>query len=188
MNSTDSQSGAAPAPAPALAPGPAKSGAGKKVLIGCGAGCTLMMALVFGLLAYVVWQFESGAWPDSAVTAGEDLPEFVEELLLENQILEPGEQILYFYSMALTDYLEDGNVLTDRRVISYAMDEVKLNVSSATFEEILLIEPEYTEDFFEDTTLMVETEDEYIYLFLSTEDGQDRAFIEELERRIAQED
>ncbi|MHC4378821.1 MAG: hypothetical protein ACYS26_19640, partial [Planctomycetota bacterium] len=95
MNSTVSRPGAEPAPATA----PAKSGAGKKILIGCGAGCTLMMALVFGLVAYVTWQFASGAWPGTAVTAGEDLPDFVEELLLENQILEPGEEILYFYSL-----------------------------------------------------------------------------------------
>ncbi|MHC4376774.1 MAG: hypothetical protein ACYS26_09280, partial [Planctomycetota bacterium] len=126
-------------------------------------------------------------WPGTAVTAGEDLPDFEEELLLENQILEPGEQILYFYSLALTNYLDDGNVLTDRRVISYTMDTGKLGVSSATFDEILLIEPEYTEDAFGDTSLMVETEDEYIYLFLSSEEGKDRLFIEELERRIAQE-
>ncbi|MHC4895026.1 MAG: hypothetical protein ACYTFV_17110, partial [Planctomycetota bacterium] len=133
------------------------------------------------------WQFASGAWPGTAVTAGEDLPDFVEELLLENQILEPGEEILYFYSLALTNYLDDGNVLTDRRVISYTMDTGKLGVSSATFAEILLIEPEFSEDAFGDTSLMVETEDEYIYLFLSSEDGKDRLFIEELERRIAQE-
>lgn len=175
MNSTDSQ------PAPTRTQG----GAGRKILIGCGAGCTLILALVFGLVAYVAWQLGSGAWPDTAVTAGADLPEFVDELLVENQILEPGEQIIYFYSIAITDYLADGNVLTDRRVISYTRDAGELSVSSATFAEILLIEPEYGEGAFEDTGLMVETEDEFFFLLLSTEDGQDRVFIEELERRIA---
>lgn len=147
-----------------------------------------MMALVFGLAAYVTWQFASGTWPSTAVTAGEDLPDFVAELLAENQILEPGEEILYFYSLALTNYLDDGNVLTDRRVIRYTMDEGDLNVTAATFAEVLLIEPEYPEDALGDTSLKVQSEDELIYLFLSTENERDRAFIEELERRVARED
>ena len=163
------------------------SRAGKKLLMSCGASCTLAMALVFALLAYAAWQFESGAWPDTAVTAGEDLPDFVTNLLLENQILEPGEEILYFYSLAITDYLGDGNVLTDRRVISYSRSEDGMLFSAARFAEVERIESDYAQGALEDTALTVETEDGAIHLLLSTENGGDRVFVAELERRVAQE-
>lgn len=145
------------------------------------------MALAFGLVAYVAWQFESGAWPDTAVTPGEDLPDFVADLLLENQILEPGEEILYFYSVAITDDLGGGNVLTDRRFISYSRSEDGIPLSAASSSEVQRIETDYAQGTPEDTALMVETEDCAIHLLLSTESGGDRIFVAELERRVVQE-
>lgn len=172
--------------APPVPQPPARSGPslGLKLLLGCGAGCTLMFALVIGVVGFIAWKMGTGAWPDTVVTKGEDLPAFVEELLVDNQVIEPGEKILYFYSAAFTDYLDDGNVLTDRRVISYEKSDGELDIDSATFAEVIEIDPEYGQDLLDDTLLMVETEDDFFYLLLSSEEDMDEVFVRELKKQV----
>lgn len=172
-------SGASAPPAPG-------SGAGsKRRRIGC--GCVLLLLASLAGTCFLAWKVLSKSWPDSAVTPGNALPAFVGELLLENGVLLPEEQILYLYSAAFTDYMNDGNLLTDQRVISYERVDGEWTVDSATFGEVRVIDPLYSEKELVDTRLRIEADRGSFLLLLSTEDGLDQEFVRELKRRVAME-
>lgn len=157
----------------------------KRRRLGC--GCLLLLVLALACASFLAWKVLSKTWPDSAVTVGGELPEFVPDLLLDNGILRPEEQILFLYSAAFADYLVDGNLLTDQRVISYERVDGELRVYSANFDEVLSIDPLFSAKKLEDTRLSIETATGSFPLLLSTEGGLDQEFIRELRRRVAAE-
>ncbi|MHC4895025.1 MAG: hypothetical protein ACYTFV_17105 [Planctomycetota bacterium] len=169
----------------ASAPGTGSDLQVKRRRAGC--GCVLLLVLALTGASFLAWKVLSKTWPDSAVIVGDKLPAFVPELLLDNGILEPEERILFLYSAAFSDYLDDGNLLTDQRVISYERVDGELRVYSAAFDEVRSVDPLYSQKELEDTRLSIETASGAFPLLLSTEDGLDQEFIRELKRRVAGE-
>lgn len=124
--------------------------------------------------------------PDSVMIEGNDIPQRYAVKLRQQGILAEGELIEVFYSSGLLSILEDGNLMTDRRVISYEESEDEMLVLSATFEEvshILIAEDGAT---FRDALLEVVSKDgSSFYLYMTVEDQAHLRFMDELRRKIA---
>ncbi|MCH7977955.1 MAG: hypothetical protein IH935_03120, partial [Acidobacteria bacterium] len=95
-------------------------------------------------------------------------------------------RIEFFYSAGLYSILEDGNLLTENRVVSYETLDGELYVYSSTYPEIQDFDVEYSESFFDDTVLFVSmVSGEEFILILSAEDGRDKEFVSELQSRLS---
>ena len=147
--------------------------------------------LTIGLIAFItllVMAFaglgiaiNAGYIPDTKAVAGKDLPPALLERLRAEGIIEPDEEVLYFYSDDLLSILADGNLFTDRRVISYGQwEDPEVQSFSATYPEILAIEPRWSNSLFENSVLTVHTETHEFELWVANESKGDRKFYEKL--------
>lgn len=160
------------------------TGCFKAGLIGCGA-LFLLVAVSLGGLGLAL---ELGYLPAEVVQRGEDLSDRIRDRVTE-VALEDGETIVWFYSTALFDAGDDGNVLTDRRVISYWVDPEtdERVVESIPLGDVGFIEVEFVDDFLSDTTLWVWPRDgvepvDGVVLYLSAETDADHLFVHDLAR------
>jgi hypothetical protein len=120
--------------------------------------------------------------PDTRALYGSELPEAYRETLVEKGHIDSGEQVLFFYSAGIFSIEEDGNIATDRRVISYETREDTLWRESVPYEGIALLETTWSESALEDTVVTVTTADDRIFsLVISPEGGRDREFVEKIE-------
>lgn len=129
----------------------------------------------------------TGTLPSTEVLPGSRLPSHQVETLLSERIIDEGEQVEYFYSAGLFSILEDGNLLTDQRVISYFKNEQgELEIYELYLPEIsdviLIEEGSYLNDSI--YQLHGQTEDAWFNIVLSAEMGGDLEFIQRLKRLI----
>ncbi len=106
--------------------------------------------------------------------------------LERSAVVEPGERVLYFYSQGLFSFADDGNLLTDRRVISYWTDQEtgQLFVEDALFSDVEDTELEYG-NWVDPTVLtVVRSDSSQFILALSTEGKRDRLFLRKLEQLL----
>lgn len=140
------------------------------------------------LLAFVAAS-STGVIPSTQVTPGWMVWGHTKAFLERSEVLEPDEEIVYFYSAAPLSYEADGNLLTDRRVISYWTDDDtgEFFVESADFAEIRDIDVRRG-DWVTPTAVTVHRGDGSSFLVvLSAEDRRDRLFIDRVnELRTAQ--
>ena len=121
----------------------------------------------------------------SQALLGSEIPSAYQATLVEEGILRPEETILFFYSGGLFSILEDGNLLTDERVISYNGTEEDFWMASAPYGEIQDFEIEYSESVLSDTILTIYPQDnEEFVLYVSSEGGRDREFVAFLQSRL----
>lgn len=124
--------------------------------------------------------------PPSRVLRQSEIPPSYQVTLVEAGVLEPNERIEFFYSAGLYSILEDGNLLTENRVVSYETLDGELYVYSSTYPEIQDFDVEYSESFFDDTVLFISmVSGEEFILILSAEDGRDKEFVSELQSRLS---
>ncbi len=120
--------------------------------------------------------------PSTRVLYGSELPDRYRAGLVELGHVERGEQVLFFYSAGFFSIEEDGNLLTDRRVISYETRDAGLWRESVPYDGIREVEVVWSESALEETVVTVSTVDERVFsLVLSAEDGRDREFVEKLD-------
>ena len=144
------------------------------------------LAIIGVLLMGLGAMSEVGVIPSTAVLEGSELPSDQHSDLKRLGVLEEDEEVRYFYSAGLLSIEEDGNILTDRRVISYETFEDELFVASVAFSDIVEIVVEEKGDYLNDTILLIRTRyEEDIYLFLSAEEEGDERFIEALETAVS---
>jgi hypothetical protein len=125
-----------------------------------------------------------GVLPDSAVLTGDKVGARHIELLRSHDLLDPDETIVMFYSAGILSVLEDGNLLTDRRVVSYERVDEEIYLAEATYAEIAEIEILEQGGFFSETLILATTDEgDEILLLASTESDGDRRFVEELRSR-----
>lgn len=119
-----------------------------------------MVALVFvgfsGLGVYV----EVGESPETKILRHEEISSTYINWFTENNILEEGERVDYFYSAAVLSFKKDGNLLTNRRVISYYEDGKELIIAYAYFDEITSIIIEEKSSILLDATVKIEYAEE----------------------------
>jgi hypothetical protein len=156
---------------------------GRATAVGWSVRSVLATALGSVLLAFTTSGFFGP--PTKALPAGE-IPDAYVESLVEAGVLDPGERVEFFYSNGLFSILEDGNLFTDRRVVSYETADGELSLAAAGYDEIRDIDVEYSEGF-EPSTVTVSTQDggEFV-LLVSAEDGRDHEFVEQLQQHLPQ--
>jgi len=151
--------------------------------VGIPLGLIAIAAIGFGALTM------TGAVPSTEVLPGDKLPRSEIQTLLSEGIVEEDEKIEYFYSAGLASILDDGNLLTDRRVISYFInDENELEVYELFIPNIRNVELVQQGNYLNDSVYQVNSYDEDVWLWivLSTEAGGDVRFVEALRKKIDQ--
>ena len=111
--------------------------------------------------------------PDTMVLVEKDINDRIITAVNEAEPLRPDEQIKFFYSTALWSFSEEGNVITNQRLIVYGDAEDGERASLAVpYEMIQGIEVEEKGSPFEDALYRVRTFDDGEFWFvLSAEDG-----------------
>jgi hypothetical protein len=156
-----------------------------KLLLGCGTLVGLGLLALVAVLVAVGVGIETGDVPDTAALPAGKIPPRTIARLRSLGIVEPGETVLYFYSQAMWSVEGDGNLFTDRRVISYQKDEEGgLELFSATWDRVDDLTFENSDSWLEDSTITVFTDDgNWFVLLVSAEGGRDDDFYAKLERR-----
>ncbi|WP_417384036.1 hypothetical protein [Gimesia sp.] len=149
-------------------------------------GGIILSLVVLGLSLFGLGLIaESGALVNSAVITGDQLSESDLQLLLDEGIIRPDETVLYFYSAGITSISDDGNLLTDKRVVSYERIEGVLEVYAAKYEDVAEVIIVEEGNFIDDTIVEINTTDDDVFLLLLSplEEG-DQTFINELRSRV----
>jgi hypothetical protein len=121
--------------------------------------------------------------PASSVVRGDQLQPREREFFRAQRLVEPGEVIHYFYSGGMLSIKSDGNIVTDRRLISYFedSDDDEFVVQQARYADIKDLQVTYSTSFLEDTEVTVVTdEDEEFVLLFSAEERRDRECVDKL--------
>lgn len=98
----------------------------------------------------------------------------------------PGEKYLYFYSLGVANFSEDGNLITDQRVVSYSEEEGELFLAEARYADITDISVQQGKSFLDDTVITVHHDDEYddFDLWFSVKGKIDRRIVAYIRERI----
>lgn len=146
---------------------------------GFGAITALFVGGFISLLALL------GSFVPTKTLQPSEIPASFKETLVVEGIVEADENIRFFYSTGVFSILEEGNILTDRRVISYERHQKELYVASAHYSEIWNYNVEYSNGFLDDTSITVFTRDDAEFLlYASPEEGGDREFVDFLQSRL----
>lgn len=122
--------------------------------------------------------------PPAVVLTAPEIPGDYIPALQDLEILEPGEEVDYFYTNSKVDFRQNGNMLTNRRVISYQATQGNISFFAATYAEVIEIDVAFGRRTFEDTEVSITTvHGDHFYLVLSTEERRDRDFVDLLEKR-----
>ncbi|MEM7054137.1 MAG: hypothetical protein AAF446_06265, partial [Pseudomonadota bacterium] len=125
--------------------------------------------------------------PSTEVLAGDKLPRKEIQTLLSEGIIDSDEKVEYFYSAGLLSILEDGNLLTDRRVISYFKNDAdEIEIYELFFPDIRNFELIQQGSYLSDSIYQVNGygEDNWLIIYLSTEAGGDQRFIDALQQKL----
>ena len=125
--------------------------------------------------------------PSTRVLTGDEIPDAHIQYFRDVGLVAPDEEVLSFYSPALLSIRPEGAVLTDRGVAVYWTDlETGERLQGhAAFSEITGVEVEWSSnEYLIDSTVRVHLNDgSSLEFMLSAEEGGDREFVDELERR-----
>ena len=125
--------------------------------------------------------------PSTEVLSGSDVSIEDRDALMANGVIYADEKIELFYSYGLLSVLEGGNVLTDRAVITYFVDEYdKLTVYELEFDQIESVELYEKGNYLNNSIYKVNAfgEDNWFTVELSTEEGGDVRFVDALRERV----
>lgn len=140
--------------------------------------------LVLGLL-FVPLVMLGTLGPPTSVVTGAAMRASDMQYLVEAGLLEGNEEVLYFYSTGLFSSRGEGAFASNLGVTSYWTDPIteELMVAFLRYGEIVEIETNYSSHALEDTVVrIVGDEDSWFTFFLSSEDGGDRRFMDEVEK------
>ncbi len=128
--------------------------------------------------------------PETYVVTGEEIGEGQLAELHEAKIIDEGEEILLFGSSGIFSVLEEGNILTESRAVSYYEDGGELIVDSIEYGDIKEMYLSHDgEGWLEDTDIDIYgADEEYILtLMISAEGDGDERFIEVLKNKTGLE-
>jgi hypothetical protein len=130
-----------------------------------------LLAVVVVLAIAIGVGTETGFLPDATARPAGKIPSRQLRQLAEMGVTQPGENVLFFYSAAILGIRGDGNLFTDRRVISYHQTESgNLVIADATYGLIADIELESSGTWMEDSTITVTKDDgTWLVLYISTD-------------------
>ena len=157
----------------------------KKLLIGIGILFGLAIIGLFGLFMVVGLMIESGRLPDTTIVPGNKISSAARQAIDKAVTLRPNEKIQYFYSSATMSWEEDGNLITNERVVSYSKQGDIANVVESDYEDIEQLIPVFSDSWAEDSSLtVVTTLGESFVLLLSSENGLDRPAVQYVQKKV----
>jgi len=74
--------------------------------------------------------------PNTAVVTGDEISDRVSQFLLDQNMIDVGEEVTLYYSGALLSFKKEGNFLTDRRVGAYEEIDGEMWFATLAYEEI----------------------------------------------------
>ncbi len=149
--------------------------------------------ILIGLALWLITLLDGlGIMPESRIVTGREMSHWHRSWLINQGLLEEGEETLYFYSAGWLWLSADGNLVTDRGLVSYYKENGEILSYRAPFEDIHRIEVQDASAWPEDTSLKVWTrdataDDEWFSLIFSPEQDLDNDVVNELRRRIGPE-
>lgn len=127
-----------------------------------------------------------GIVPTTEVLTGPQFHDKNKETLRQEAILLKNERVDFFYSAGFLSILEDGNILTEKRIISYETIDDNLDIYSHNLEDVAEYIIVKKGDLLNDTIVEVyDKKGNSFQLLLSTENNGDEKFIEALADRIS---
>lgn len=128
---------------------------------------------------------EIGLTPNEAVIKGSRILDYNITLMQRRGILNPGDDIDYFYSDAFLFISEDGNGFTQRHVFSYWKDENdSFEQAQATYNQVQDIQVEWNTDTEANSTITIIKKDgSKFLLFVSNINHKDKVFVSALKER-----
>ena len=124
-------------------------------------------------------------FPSTQVTPGVSLWDRDIAFLRQTGILAPDEEIIYFYSLGMLSVKSDGQFISEDYVTSYWADPVtdEIYMAYAAYEEIADIQVQWGEGLEPTVVTVWQIDGGRFDLWLSTEGGGDRMFVEEMSRQ-----
>jgi len=123
--------------------------------------------------------------PSDKVVTGETLFDRDIKFLHRKGVFPSNEKIIYFYSDALLNTLEDGNGFTDKHVFSYWNDDDNgFQFENEALKNVKKIDTDFSKDLTENTIITITRNDgsEFL-LYISRTDGLDKKFVNSLKNR-----
>lgn len=145
-----------------------------------------VISVIFVVILSYGFMMEWGIVPDAVVVEGGDLRPGVIDVLTRKQIIRPDENIIMFYSASMFSFLGDGNIVTNKRVISYEKIDGKLVVYRADLEDITEVYIEEKGESLNDSFIYVKSSDRHddsFYLIAPIDDMGDVRFLSEIMKR-----
>ena len=149
------------------------------LLIAIGGVTLLTCAGVIGFVTYI-----GAKGPDTKAYTGNELPAKYLQIVNDLSLLEPGEQIRFFYSDAMTDIKEGFYFVSDRKVVVY-IDDAATPATKVPFAKIASAEIERSDSVLEDSTITLKLTDDSVVTFpISNEMDRDKLVHETIEKSI----
>jgi len=139
------------------------------------------IALCLPLLLFVLAS-QTPLFPSDGIIKQSAIMKHDMKFLYRNKIVSPSEDIQYFYSDATFSIQDDGNGFTKQRIFSYWLNaDDKLETEYVALKKVKDIKAKYATDSNQNTVITVirENDTEFL-LFVSTVDGGDKIFMEQL--------
>lgn len=141
----------------------------------------VFIAIIF--LAFVLFDvaIQYGFMPSTDTLKEKDISSRYIEILTENNIVNSGEKVLFFYSNGLWSILEDGNLYTKERVISYETIDGRLDIYEAKYSEIKNVELIESKEFWGISEIIItKKDDSWFTLYVDNEKNLDKQFVDGL--------
>ena len=136
----------------------------QKVAIGCAAVLAVLFVAIAGFFVWLGVGLESGDVPDTKVLESVEITENILQKIHQIAQLEEGETVEYYYSAGFLDHLDDMNIVTDRRLISYVGGDTP-KVGIVRVDEMVSVTVDVQGGLLADTVLSVtDRQGDEIYL------------------------
>ena len=144
----------------------------------------LLLILAAPLLGLLI-AGDAGLLPSDEMQPGSALSS-TDRAFLQEAILKHGEDVLYFQAEYSFSRWDAGSLLTDQRVVAFRRepDTGKVHVQSATFSSIRSVTIEVGSALDVTSVRVDKRSGAALVLRLSTSEGGDRLFVDELDRRL----
>ena len=146
-------------------------------------GVVMSCAGCVGVLAWI-----GTVGPDTAVYAGNNVPDRFVETMRDVGAIEDGEQILYFYSDAFVNIRNGFSFISDRKIALYSRD-VRPHLTTVLFENIVDVQIYRDESFFTDSEISIVLSNGMPLTFpVSSEYDRDVRFFDAIRDRVPSSD
>ena len=141
-----------------------------------------MAAVTFVVIPLVIFFTMAAIGPGTEVVLGKMLNKKYASFIRDNGLIEPSEEIEYWYSDAFSDFRNGFYFFTDKKVLLYCRKWEKPAIS-VPFSSIVNIEFQKEPSFFEDSKITLILSDSSTLFFpVSSDNNGDEKFLERMKQ------